>query len=253
MRRGIRGLVATFALVFLLPGGASAAAPPGITHIVEPGQTLFRIALAYGIPLERLMEANGLTRPEALRAGQRLSIPGASRPVPVEPYRSLSPDERRRLESSLREDAAPSPLGAGPAIDLVWPLLGPMTSPFGPRRGRFHAGLDIGSPTYQEVVAAADGEVAFAEQTPGGFGRVIVLRHPRDVTSIYAHLSVIIAREGETVRQGQPIGGVGTTGNATGPHLHFEVRVRGVPVDPRAVLPQTIDELVDELSRSRTR
>jgi murein DD-endopeptidase MepM/ murein hydrolase activator NlpD len=100
-------------------------------------------------------------------------------------------------------------------------------------------------------VAAADGEVIYANETRGGLGKSIVLQHGRGLRTVYAHLSIIIAREGDTVRQGQAIGGVGETGRASGPHLHFEVRKNGVPVDPEEFLPATIDELVRDLSRPR--
>ena len=133
--------------------------------------------------------------------------------------------------------------------DLLWPIQGPINSPFGPRWGKFHAGIDIGSPHYQEVIAAEDGEVIYANETRGALGKAVVLQHDRGLRTVYAHLSIIIAREGETVRQGQPIGGVGDTGRATGPHLHFEVRRNGVALNPEDSLPATIDELVRDLSQ----
>ena len=101
------------------------------------------------------------------------------------------------------------------------------------------------------MVAAADGEVSFAQATRTGFGNVVVLDHAGAFSTVYAHLAIILAREGESARQGQPIGGVGTTGNATGPHLHFEVRHRGTPVDPLRHLPQTLDELIKDLAGAR--
>jgi len=111
--------------------------------------------------------------------------------------------------------------------------------------------MDIGSPHYQEVVAAADGEVIYAGDTGGSLGRAVVLQHGKGIRTVYAHLSVVIARERETVRQGQAIGGARGTGRATGPHLHFEIRKNGVPVNPAAYLPATIDELVRGLSAPR--
>jgi murein DD-endopeptidase MepM/ murein hydrolase activator NlpD len=135
--------------------------------------------------------------------------------------------------------------------ELLWPIVGPINSPFGPRWGRFHAGIDIGSPHYQEVVAAADGEVIYANESRGGLGKAVVLQHGRGLQTVYAHLSIIIAREGDTVRQGQAVGGVGETGRASGPHLHFEVRRNGIPVNPEEYLPATIDDLVRDLYRQR--
>jgi murein DD-endopeptidase MepM/ murein hydrolase activator NlpD len=174
--------------------------------------------------------------------------------------RRLTAEERASLEASLREEmtlpppfpptATPSP--APPRVrtdaEFVWPIHGSINSPFGPRNGRLHAGIDIGSPHYQEVVAAADAEVIYANDTRGSLGKAIVLQHGQGMRTVYAHLSIIIARERDTVRQGQAIGGVGDTGRATGPHLHFEIRRNGVPRNPEEYLPATIDELVRELA-----
>ncbi len=242
------------------PAGARkpAARRPRVVHVVEPGQTLFRIAQAYGLPLATLVKANHLKSPNAITAGQRLVIPGARAPVAVAARRPLTEAERRDLERTLTEDRAPAlppqgwspPAPTGPG-QFVWPLEGPLTSAFGPRAGRRHAGIDIGSPRFQQVVAAADGEVTFAQATHNGFGNAVVLEHAGGFSTVYAHLSVIIAREGESVRQGQPIGGVGSTGNASGPHLHFEVRHGGIPLDPLPYLPPTLDDLVQDLARHR--
>lgn len=235
-----------------------AASPRGIRHIVEPGQTLFRISLAYGVPVRTLMEANRLASPNAIAAGQRLFVPGASRPIRVEPYRPLSPGARDRLEASLSEEGRAMegigrrqpPVAGRLDAEFAWPITGPISSPFGPRGGRLHAGIDIASPYSQEVKAAADGEVIYAAESRG-LGKTVVIRHARDHETVYAHLSILIAREGESVRQGQGIGGVGATGNATGPHLHFEIRRRDLPLNPRDLLPMTIEELLQEVSRGQ--
>jgi murein DD-endopeptidase MepM/ murein hydrolase activator NlpD len=234
------------------------AKPKGITHVVQPGQTPFRISQAYRISVASLLEANRLKPSSALRVGQKLFIPGATSVKTVEPYQPLTNQEREALETSLQEErpAAPPPVEPPrPRVRtdaaLVWPLAGPINSPFGPRWGKFHAGIDIGSPHYQEVVAAADGEVIYASDTRGGLGKAVVLQHDAGLRTVYAHLSVIITREAQTVRQGEPIGGVGDTGHATGPHLHFEVRRNGAPVNPADYLPATIDDLVHELSKPK--
>jgi murein DD-endopeptidase MepM/ murein hydrolase activator NlpD len=239
------------------PRSTPPAKRPGVIHVVRQGETLFRISQAYQVSVASLLEVNRLKSGSALRIGQRLRVPGATRVTAVEPYRPLTSLEREALELSLREERA-TPPPAEPVrprvrtdAALVWPLVGPVNSRFGPRRGRFHAGIDIGSPHYQEVVAAADGEVLYAADTGGALGKAVVLQHGAALRTVYAHLSVVIAREGETVRQGQPIGGVGDTGRATGPHLHFEVRRQGTPINPEDLLPATIDDLVRDLSRPK--
>jgi murein DD-endopeptidase MepM/ murein hydrolase activator NlpD len=226
--------------------------------VVQKGQTLFRISQAYQVSVASLLEANRLKPSTPLRIGQRLLIPGATRVRKVEASRSMTPEERLTLEQSLREEVTAPPPPAEPPrprvrtdAELLWPIVGPINSPFGPRWGRFHAGIDIGSPHYQEVVAAADGEVIYANESRGGLGKAVVLQHGRGLQTVYAHLSIIIAREGDTVRQGQAVGGVGETGRASGPHLHFEVRRNGVPVNPEEYLPATIDDLVRDLYRQR--
>jgi len=233
-------------------------APKGVIHVVQRGQTLFRIGQAYQVSVASLLEANRLKPSTPLKVGQRLLIPGAKAARKVAASRSLTVEERLTLERSLlEEDTAPPPPTEPPRpgvrtdAELLWPIVGPLNSPFGPRWGKFHAGIDIGSPHYQEVVAAADGEVIYANETRGGLGRAIVLQHGRGIRTVYAHLSIIIAREGDTARQGQAIGGVGETGRASGPHLHFEVRKNGVPLNPEEFLPATIDELVRDLQRQR--
>jgi murein DD-endopeptidase MepM/ murein hydrolase activator NlpD len=233
------------------------ARPAGLMHVVARGQTLFRISEAYRVPVAAILEANRLKLKTRLQVGQRLFIPGAKRPVRVRAARPLTGHEREGLEQSLRESPPAEPQADVPTTRLktdaalLWPILGPLNSPYGPRRGRLHAGIDIGSPQYQEVVAAADGEVIYAGESRGPLGQAVILEHAEGLRTVYAHLSVIVAEEGETVRQGQPIGGVGSTGRSSGPHLHFEVRLNGARVDPLAYLPATIDELVTDLARTR--
>jgi murein DD-endopeptidase MepM/ murein hydrolase activator NlpD len=139
----------------------------------------------------------------------------------------------------------PPPLTA-PAGDppLIWPVIGTLNSPFGPRRARFHAGIDIGARHAAPVVAARAGHVHYARSTRGPLGKTVVLEHGDGLRTVYAHLSRIVAKEGAIVHQGDRIGAVGRTGRATGPHLHFEVHRHGKPVSPQAFLPGPPTELV---------
>jgi lipoprotein NlpD len=236
------------------------AKPKGVTHVVAKGQTLFRIAQAYEVKVAVLADANKIKPWSPLKIGQRLFVPGATAARAVEAYTPLTTDERTRLERSLQEqptEAPPPPPVPSPGVrvktdaEFVWPLVGPINSPFGPRWGKFHAGIDIGSPHYQEVVSAADGEVIYAADTRGPLGKAVVIQHGHGVRTVYAHLSIIVALESRTVRQGQAIGGVGNTGRSTGPHLHFEIRQNGAAINPEEQLPATIDELVKDLARPR--
>jgi murein DD-endopeptidase MepM/ murein hydrolase activator NlpD len=235
----------------------------GVYHVVTKGVTLYRISLAYKIPIAELMEANSLSSPSAIKVGRKLFIPGAKVHLHVEPSVPLSAREKRNLEHSLETEEKRLPKGPsvkrggeeppwlGKELDITWPIEGKINSPYGPRGKKFHYGIDIASPSYQEVKAAIDGEVILARHYRKGYGNVVVLRHDLGYSTIYGHMSVIIAKEGEAVRQGQAIGGVGSTGKSTGPHLHFELRRDGHPLDPLSVLPPTIEELLEKAGKDR--
>ncbi len=118
---------------------------------------------------------------------------------------------------------------------LIWPVSGPITSPFGLRWGSLHPGIDIGAGSGTPIHAAAAGQVLVASYD-GGYGNLVVLDNGNTISTAYAHQSSIAVAVGQTVSQGQVIGSVGSTGFSTGPHLHFEVRINGVPVDPLGYL-----------------
>jgi murein DD-endopeptidase MepM/ murein hydrolase activator NlpD len=133
--------------------------------------------------------------------------------------------------AALRRAAARCPLR------LARPVAGATGDPFGPRGSRFHAGIDIRAAQGSPVGSAAPGHVTWAAPLAGGWGRLVVVAHTSGVRTMYAHLSAIAVRLGEHVATGERLGAVGTSGDATGPHLHFEVRLRGAAVDPRPALP----------------
>jgi virulence factor Mce-like protein len=120
--------------------------------------------------------------------------------------------------------------------ELIWPLSGTITSGFGPRDDGFHAGIDIGTTAGTTVGAAAAGRVTSAGFVED-YGNVVVIDNGDGTSTAYAHLGFYSVFAGQSVAQGQALGGVGCTGNCTGPHLHFELRVRGIPIDPIPYLP----------------
>jgi murein DD-endopeptidase MepM/ murein hydrolase activator NlpD len=120
-------------------------------------------------------------------------------------------------------------------IRLGWPLQGPIVSPFGPRWNRFHEGVDIDAAEGERVGASRAGRVVFAGWNDG-FGQLVILAHHHGVTTYYAHLSKILVVDGQRLSEGDMLGRVGHTGDATGPHLHFEARLRGASVDPLPAL-----------------
>ncbi|MDX6507306.1 MAG: hypothetical protein QOG06_1950 [Gaiellaceae bacterium] len=126
-------------------------------------------------------------------------------------------------------DVTPSSAG------FIWPVNGPVTSPFGWRWGRLHAGIDIGVGYGTPIHAAAAGRVVYAGWMDG-YGNLVAIDHGRGISTAYGHQSRIAVSNGQLVSQGQTIGYVGCTGHCFGPHLHFEVRINGTPVDPLGYL-----------------
>ncbi len=124
----------------------------------------------------------------------------------------------------------------GSPIRLAWPLQVPVGDLFGPRGGRFHSGIDLPAESGRGVAAAGPGRVSWAGWRDGGWGYLVVIAHRGGVRSMYAHLSRIDVRVGERVGAGFQIGLVGATGGSTGPHLHFELRLRGAAIDPLTAL-----------------
>jgi murein DD-endopeptidase MepM/ murein hydrolase activator NlpD len=131
------------------------------------------------------------------------------------------------------------PLPAGPikrgSGGYIWPVNGPVVSPFGMRWGRLHAGIDIAVPSGTAVRASASGRVAIAGSV-GGYGNYTCIQHGGGIATCYAHQSSIGVSVGQSVKQSQVIGSSGCTGHCFGPHVHFEVRVNGTPVDPMGYL-----------------
>ena len=134
----------------------------------------------------------------------------------------------------IRANSAPS----------IWPIEGPVTAAFGERidpfngEGAFHSGVDIGSPIGQPIIAPADGTILFADFM-GGYGRAIVVDHGHGITTRYGHLKSFAVFAGERVHRGDTIGYVGDSGRSTGPHLHYEVRINDIPVNPHKYLRTT--------------
>jgi murein DD-endopeptidase MepM/ murein hydrolase activator NlpD len=163
---------------------------------------------------------------------------------------SLTAAERALADEIAQEQAVSAQLGAEiraaqardngltttpSSAGLIWPVSGPVTSPFGPRWGSFHQGIDIGVPTGTPIHAAAAGRVIYCGWE-SGYGNLVVLDNGGNLATAYAHQSAVAVSCGEDVSQGQVIGYVGCTGHCFGPHLHFEVRIDGNPVDPLGYL-----------------
>jgi len=141
------------------------------------------------------------------------------------------------IAAKLRSGSSGVSSGSGvSASGLAWPVSAPITSPFGSRWGRMHEGIDLGAAYGAPIAAAAAGVVVYCGWMEG-YGNLVVIDHGNGLATAYGHQSRIAVSCNQQVSQGQIIGYVGATGHSTGPHLHFEVRVNGAPVDPLGYLP----------------
>ena len=223
---------------------------PGIVYDVKLGDTVTDIAATYGIdPVEIVSFApNGLASADTIVEGSVLVLPGGVPPPPPPPVVEETPGPVEPDAATPEPVPAPAvvpapappPLPAPPAAvsaGFIWPVNGTLNSRFGPRWGSFHSGIDLGVGYGTGVAAAASGQVVLASYSGYGYGNYIIVRHGDGSETLYAHLSSIWISLGQHVGQGEIIGAVGCTGWCTGPHLHFEVRVGGAPVDPLAYLP----------------
>ncbi len=201
----------------------------GILHTVQKGDTLQGIAKKYGADVNDVLAlpANGLSDASTpLATGQNLIVPGGSKPRVI--VRAPAPAAR----AIARPAAAPAnaPVGRG---HFVWPTSGSVTQGY---RSLHHA-LDIAAPMGTPVHAADSGYVLLAGWSNDGYGNHIMIDHGNGYVTLYGHLSRIAVQPGQAVQQGDPIGNVGSTGNSTGPHLHFEIRQNNYGLNPYDFLP----------------
>ena len=227
----------------------------GVVHVVQRGETMYRIARAYGIDPADLMETNGISDPRSVAVGAELFVPGATHlvavpPAPGEPASTspstpgpTPPTSAPELSSHTPAPApgpqavpAAAPAATGRAAPLAWPLKGVLYGRYGVRGGQRHDGIDIAAPEGTTIHAAGDGTVIFAGEQ-SGYGSIVILRHEGGLVTLYAHASKVLVDEGARVRRGDPIARVGQTGRTTGPHLHIEVRDGTRPRNPLLYLP----------------
>lgn len=143
--------------------------------------------------------------------------------------------EQARIEAFIRSAGSVS-TGAVSRRGFVWPIRGAITSDYGPRHGGFHTGIDIDCETGDSIGASKRGRV-IATGWQGGYGNAVIIDHGDGVSTLYAHMSSIYVNSGQDVAQRRKVGACGATGNASGDHLHFEVRINGEHTDPKPFLP----------------
>jgi murein DD-endopeptidase MepM/ murein hydrolase activator NlpD len=171
---------------------------------------------------QKLTDLSQLTEAERQEAGE------------IDALQAVSAQLADSIRAAQARDAT-SPTQTPSSAGLIWPVQGPITSPFGWRWGRMHEGIDIGVGYGTPIHAAASGTVIYCGWE-SGYGNLTVIDHGGNLATAYGHQSSIAVSCGQQVAQGEVIGYVGCTGHCFGPHLHFEVRVNGNPVDPLGYL-----------------
>ena len=254
--RGVRKLFP----ILLFACAALAGCSSSQMHTVRRGETLSEIAERYNTSPSTLARQNRLRNPDQLEVGQELRLPsGVSRSRRAAEAKSArrfgtsegrvskkSASEKRSLARVSPEDV-PGDIRRFPRehdphdgdIFSRWPIAGRLTSPFGPRGGSFHDGIDITAPTGTAISAVADGEVIFSNALHG-YGNIVLIRHRNGLVTVYAHNQRNLVKEGEWVRRGKVVAEVGQTGRASGPHLHFEIRKDNQARNPLRYLPNEV-------------
>lgn len=190
--------------------------PEGVYHTVLRGQTLWKIAKAYHADIKEVIEANQISNPSKIDAGQMIFIPRAKKPV----------------EGEFGVPVAKSERG------YVWPVKGRIISYFGSKKDFVNnKGIDIEAEDGQVVIAARSGKVVFCDENVKGLGKVVIMEHSDGYSTLYANNSANLVKSGDYVKQGEPIARAGSTGRARSPVLHFQIRKGHEPQNPFYYLP----------------
>ena len=258
----IRGLIDSNGLEppFTLIIGQQLVLPRERNHTVVAGDTLYGISRRYGVDMAVLARANGIGEPYTLTVGQRLRIPVLlSKPVIVPPAEPEAPVLDAAVPviqtdvppvpppkpAILTASTTPTVLASGALppppprskSSFLWPVEGDVINGFGPKLGGQHNdGINIVAPRGTAVRAAENGVVAYIGNELRGYGNLVLIRHADGWITAYAHNEVVLVSRGETVRRGETIGRVGSTGDVATPQSHFELRRGTRSVDPMKYL-----------------
>lgn len=228
------------------------------THKVRPGESLWTIARSYNINIDTLIGANDINDMNSIMPGDELTIlpvagilyrvgPGDSfnklvRKYALDPAEVLkangvsNPNKIRPGDSLLLPGAKPE-FGYQDRLNQLFirPVGGRISSPYGPRWGSHHDGIDYAVSIGTPVKSAGGGRIVYVGWS-SGYGKTVIVEHQRGMRTLYAHLNSYNVRTGQRVNRGQTVAYSGNTGRSTGPHLHFEVRVNGRPTNPQGYL-----------------
>jgi lipoprotein NlpD len=247
-------------VALMLLAGCAAS---GVYHVVEPGQTLYRIAKAYGKEEKELAAVNKVADPTRLTVGQRLYIPDAVRtirvqptdppkvpPPPTVPAPPKAPAKKSGVKTAaagkppVKEKQATAPLPAEtvsaprPAPGtFLWPVRGQLIGEFGASNGKTSKGVEIAVPHGTPVTAAAAGKVIYSNSGIRGFGNLVILEHADNYFTVYGFNAQNLVKVGNFVGQGEKVALSGTPPDSKTPRLHFEIRKGKTAVNPIFFLP----------------
>ena len=207
-------------------------------HWVSTGETLYAIAWRYNMDTRQLARANGLASPYYIRAGQKLTLDLSHR---VSTPKVLGRSDRERVavkdRMALPKSGTSKRKVYANVVNWRWPTKGTVTKQYRNMGNAVHNGVDIKGKRGQPVYAANHGVVVYAGSGLPAYGKLLIVKHNDTYLSAYAHNSKLTVAEGDNVTVGQKIAEIGKSGT-TYEHLHFEIRKRGVPVDPLSLLPR---------------
>ncbi len=198
------------------PGPFANSISPGVTHTVRKAETLWGISKNYGVPLETILKANGLSKTAKLEVGQALIIP----------------------KSSSAGSAPISPRKSSRSARFEWPLKGRVLIPYGGKEdGVTSKGIVIEAQEQSVVLAAEEGRISFVDEKLKGYGKTIVIEHADGFSTVYARNAELQVTLGQWVRRSEPIARVGHAGRGSTPQLYFEIRKNSKPQNPIQHLP----------------
>lgn len=229
-RWAVRILVTSLSVTLLACGTTGSSKPVGEGYYrVQRGDTLSSIGRRHKQSVTNLTRWNNLSDPSKIEAGQVLRI----RP----PVRKVASNNKKPSAPAKRTSPAPKP-ATGPvvparSIALQWPAAGSVIQGFNPATNK---GINIGGTDGSPINAAAAGKVVYAGDGLRQYGNLLIIKHDTDYLTVYAHNRSLLVKEGDSVKQGQPIATMGNTGSDSGVMLHFELRYRGKTINPMPYL-----------------
>ena len=237
-----------------------ACAPSGVNHVVQPGQTLYRISKTYGVSAEKIAAYNHIKNPTQIKAGESLWIPGArhTRTVAVVPNNTkktpnvsvskASPPKSVKSTTTVKKTTSvktksnsQSAKHSSPSVakkgQLDWPVRGKILQPFGVKNGERSKGIVIAAPEGSAVLCAAAGQVIYSGSGIQGYGHLLIVKHSDNLYTVYGHNRSTLVKAGAFVNKGQKIALSGRVPSLGQGGVHFEVRQGNEAVNPAFYLP----------------